>query len=335
MTFTNPIALWLLPIALLPILISAQDEEAYPSLVGLEVDRLSRVIENALRAAGALAIAALIFGIAGIALRERTIQRFGHGSHLVLLIDRSSSMDDTFAGRQPSGKEESKSGAAKRLLKDFVTHREHDRFGISDFSTAPMHVVPITDHKEIILAAIDAIDRPGLAFTDVGRGLGMALDMLQEDTSEASRAIVLVSDGAAVIGRRIQEALRTEFARRPVHLYWLYLRTEGTHGIFEEPPPDVQDTPQVLPERHLHKFFQSLHIPYRAFEAESASAVKSAITEIGKLEQTPIIYGERIPQYDLTRWAYAFAGVALLLLLAAKLCERTLGSPNSGERSSA
>lgn len=332
MTFTNPMALWLLPLALLPLFISAQNEEAYPSLAGIGEDRLSRLIEYALRAAGVLALTALIFGIAGIALREHAIQRLGQGSHLVLLIDRSSSMDDTFAGHQPSGEEESKSGAAKRLLKDFITRREHDRFGVADFSTAPMHVVPITDHKEMILAAIDAIDRRGLAFTDVGRGLGLALDMLQTDSSKASRAIVLVSDGAAVIGRRVQERLRTEFARRPVHLYWLYLRTKGTHGIFEPPPAGMDDTPQVLPERHLNKFFESLHVPYRAFEAENADAVKSAIAEIGKLEQTPILYSERIPQYDLSRWAYAMAALALAILLAAKLGERVLGAaPNARE----
>jgi mxaC protein len=326
MIFTNPFALYLLPLAVLPLLVSAQKQEAFPSLSGFEVDRLSQVISAALRIAGMLAIVGLILGIAGISLRERTIDRIGHGAHIVLLIDRSSSMDDTFAGRQPSGAEESKSKAAKRLLKDFVINRPHDRIGVAAFSTAPIHVVPITDHKGLILGAIDAIDRPGLAFTDVGRGLAMALSMTEDDVSQGSRAIVLVSDGAAVIARRVQDALRAEFARHPAHLYWLYLRTEGTNGIFEEPPPDTEDTPQVLPERHLHKFLQSLHVPYRAFEAESPEAVKAAIAEIGKLEQTPVVYSEHIPQYDLSRWAYALALLGMLALLAAKFCERSLAT---------
>ncbi len=324
--FTNPAALFLLPLALIPLFLGTQKREAFPSLAEFQPDRLSRAIENALRIFGVLAMAGLILGIAGISFRERTVERFGQGSHIVLLIDRSASMNDTFAGRQPSGAEESKSGAAKRLLKDFVKQRAHDRFGVAAFSTAPIHVVPITEHKDIILGAIDTIDRPGLAFTDVGRGLAMALSMTAEDTSLGSNAIVLVSDGVAVIGRRIQETLRTEFARRPVHLYFLYLRTEGAKGIFEPPPPGVEDTPQALPERHLNKFFESLKIPYRAFEAESPQAVASAITEIGKLEQTPIVYSEHIPKYDLSRWAYALAALGLGLLLVAKSCERTLGA---------
>ncbi len=324
MIFTNPIGLYLLPLALVPLLLGIQRQEGYPSLAFFEPDRLSTAITWGLRLAGVLAIATLILGISGIALRERTFDRFGQGAHIVLLVDRSGSMNDTFAGRQPSGAEESKSSAAKRLIKDFVVRREHDRFGVADFSTAPMHVVPITDHKEIVLGAIDAIDRPGLAFTDVGRGLGMALSMIEEDVQQGSRAVVLVSDGVAVIGRRVQESLRTEFARRPVHLYFLYLRTEGSNSMFAPPLPGAEDTPQALPERHLNMFFKSLRIPYHAYEAENAEAIGAAIADIGKLEQTPIVYTERIPQYDLSRWAYALAALALAALLAAKLCERTL-----------
>ena len=330
MIFANPLGLYLLPLMLIPLFLAVQAQEGYPSLAGLPADRLSQAVTWAMRLAGVVAIAGLILGLSGIALRERTFERFGQGAHIVLLIDRSSSMNDTFAGRQPSGAEESKSSAAKRLLKDFVLERKHDRFGVAAFSTAPIHVVPITDHKSIVLNAIDAIDRPGLAFTDVGRGLGMSLSMIDEDVLPGSRAIVLVSDGVAVIGRRIQESLRTEFARRPVHLYFLYLRTEGSNSMFATPPPGSEDTPQALPERHLNKFFESLRVPYHAYEAENADAVKSAIADIGKLEQTPIVYVERIPQYDLSRWAYAFALLGLLLLLAGKLCARTLRSVIGG-----
>ena len=330
MIFTNPIGLYLLPLLLIPILLGTQRREGYPSLAFFPSDPFSQAIAWALRLAGVIAIAGLILGISGIALRERKIERFGQGAHIVLLVDRSASMNDTFAGRQPSGAEESKSSAAKRLLKDFVIKRQHDRFGVAEFSTAPLHVVPITDHKGIVLDAIDAIDRPGLAFTDVGRGLGMGLSMIDEDVLSGSRAIVLVSDGVAVIGRRVQEALRTDFARRPVHLYFLYLRTEGSNSMFATPPSDAEDTPQALPERHLNKFFESLRIPYHAYEAENAEAVKTAIDDIGKLEQTPIVYTERIPQYDLSRWAYMIAGLALALLLAAKLCARTLRSGSGG-----
>jgi mxaC protein len=270
---------------------------------------------------GSIAIVALILGIGGLHRLGRTIEKSGEGAHIVLLIDRSSSMDNTFAGRAPEGGEESKSAAARRLLKDFIVHRDHDLVGVAAFSTSPMHVLPMTEHKDAVLAAVDAMDRPGLAFTNVGRGLALALDMQEADPSPAARVIVLVSDGAAVIDRKVQEKLRAAFARRPINLYWLFLRTAGTPGISTVPAPGEEDTPQAMPERHLDKFFKSLGIDYRAFEAENPEAIALAIAEIGKLERSPITYLERIPHEDLKSRAFAVAAAALLVLLAAKLAE--------------
>lgn len=321
LALAEPMILLLLPLALLPMFLSTQRAQSYPSIEGIETDALSGAIDWILRIAGALAITSLLLGIGGLHLLGRTIEKTGEGAHIVLLIDRSSSMDNTFAGRAPEGGEESKSAAARRLLKNFIVHRDHDLVGVAAFSTSPMHILPMTEHKEAVLAAVDAMDRPGLAFTNVGRGLALALDMQEADTSPAARVIVLVSDGAAVIDRKVQDQLRAAFARRPINLYWLFLRTEGTPGISTVPAPDEQDTPQVFPERHLDKFFKSLGITYRSFEAENPQAVADAIAEIGKLERSPITYVERIPHEDLKARAFAVALAAMLVLLAAKLAE--------------
>jgi mxaC protein len=321
LALSSPWVLLLLPLVLLPLLLSAQRSQSYPSIGEIDADPLSAAIDWALRIAGAIAIAALILGLGGLHRLGRTIEKSGEGAHIVLLIDRSSSMDNTFAGRAPEGGEESKSAAARRLLKDFIVHRDHDLVGVAAFSTSPMHVLPMTEHKESVLAAVDAMDRPGLAFTNVGRGLALSLDMQEADTSPAARVIVLVSDGAAVIERKVQDKLRAAFARRPINLYWLFLRTAGTPGISTVPAPGEEDTPQAMPERHLDKFFKSLGIDYRAFEAENPEAVALAIAEIGKLERSPITYLERIPHEDLKARAFAVAAAALLVLLAAKLAE--------------
>ncbi|WP_439542496.1 vWA domain-containing protein [Hyphomicrobium sp.] len=327
---SQPLILWLLPLAVLPLILSAQRPQGYPTLDGLETDPLSAVIDWILRLAGALAIAALLLGIAGVHRLGGTIEKTGEGAHIVLLVDRSSSMDNTFAGRAPEGNEESKSAAARRLLKDFILHREHDLVGVAAFSTSPMLVLPMTGHKEAITAAVDAMDRPGLAYTNIGRGLALALDMQEADTSLASRAIVLVSDGAGVIDRKVQEKLRAAFARRPINLYWLFLRTQGTPGISSVPAPGEEDTPQTMPERHLDKFFKSLGVSYRAFEAENPEAVEHAIDAIGKLERSAITYEESIPHRDLKEWAFSIALAALLVLLASRLSEVRLVSDAEG-----
>ncbi|MDQ8697690.1 vWA domain-containing protein [Hyphomicrobium sp. LHD-15] len=326
LALSTPWVLLLLPLALLPLLFSSQREQSYPSIGGIEADPLSLAIDWTLRIAGTIAIVALILGLGGLHRLGRTIEKSGEGAHIVLLIDRSSSMDNTFAGRAPEGGEESKSAAARRLLKDFIVHRDHDLVGVAAFSTSPMHILPMTEHKDAVMAAVDAMDREGLAMTNVGRGLALSLDMQEADTSPAARVIVLVSDGAAVIDRKVQDKLRAAFARRPINLYWLFLRTAGTPGISTVPAPGEEDTPQAMPERHLDKFFKSLGISYRAFEAENPEAIALAISEIGKLERSPITYLERIPHEDLSARVFAVAAAALLVLLAAKLSEVRLVS---------
>jgi mxaC protein len=228
-------------------------------------------------------------------------------------------MNETFAGRQPSGAEESKAMASRRILRDFVGERAHDQFAVTAFSTAPMLVVPLTDRHDAVRAAIAAIDRPGLDYTNVARGLGMALSQFGAGAPGVSRALLLVSDGAAVIDPRIQAQLRAEFARVQPNLYWLFLRTKGSPSISDKPAGE--DTPQAAPERHLDLFFKSLGVPYRAFEAEGADAVASAVRRIEALERDPIPYTEERPRRDLTGWAYGLAALGLLLLVLAKLAE--------------
>ncbi|MBB5047139.1 mxaC protein [Rhodopseudomonas rhenobacensis] len=321
LALSTPAVLWLAPLALLPLIVRLHAPQPYPSLAWLGGDPLSTALEVGLRLAGALAILALLLGIGGLHLAGQTTRQIGNGAHIVLVIDRSSSMDDSFAGSRPTAEQASKSAEARRFLRSFVSNGEHDMFGVAIFSTAPLQALPLTSHREAVLAAVDAIDRPGLSETDIARGIAMALSMHDDDPSAASRAIVLVSDGAGVIDRRVQEKLRAAFRKRPINLYWVFLRTANTRGIFEPPGAGERDVPQVAPERHLHRFFESLKIPYRAFEAERPDSIGDAVAEIARLERHPIAYVERTPAKNLSRLAYAIAALALALLVAARLAE--------------
>lgn len=321
--FSHPQALWLTLLAPAPFALSLLTRQGYPSLAAMPADAASQAMSLALKLLGAAAIGSAALGLAGLHRLGESVERLGQGAHVVLLIDRSASMNDSFAGRQRSGVEEAKAAAARRLLLAFVSGRPHDRFGVAAFSTSPMMALPLTDHLGAVKAAIGAIDRPGLAYTDVGRGLAMALGLFDDRSDIASRAVVLVSDGAAMIDRKTDAALRAAFERRRIRLYWLFLRTAGGQGIFSAPQTG-QDTPQAMPERHLHKFFESLKTPYRAYEAENARAVEDAIAEIGRLETSPLRYVERIPQRDCSWLAYGAAALAAGLLAMIKLGEARL-----------
>lgn len=329
-SFDHPLWLAALPLALLPALVPLLTAFGQPALGTGPGGREGRAIEGALRVCGVLALGLLALGLAGPWIGGGTRPRVGTGAHLALLIDRSLSMNDSFAGRAPvgegaggsPGENEAKATAAKRLLTGFVAARPHDRIAVAAFSTAPMAVLPMTDRPEAIAAAIAAIDEPGLAKTDVGRGLALAFSMFDDTAEDAARAVILVSDGAGIIPRLTQDLLIAEAARQRPNLYWLYLRTRNAKGIFDKPRPGEPDTAQARPERHLHLFLERLGIPYRAFEAENPEDVARAIAEIDRLEAKPLIYRETLPRRALAGPCFAVAALAIGLLALARLLEQ-------------
>lgn len=312
------------PIALAPFLWSILRSSHLPSLLSTPYDPLSRIIEALLKLLGAVALAASLLGAAGPFLSGELVERVAEGAQIVMLIDRSGSMNETFAGRSPSGAEESKAAASKRILKRFVDGRRRDLVGVAAFSTSPMLVTPLSDHPSATKAAIDAMDRPGLDYTNIGRGLAMALSMFRASEMDRSRAILLISDGAGVIDPKIQDDLRADFRKTNVNLYWLFLRTEGSGGIYDRSESEAE-TPQAAPERHLDLFFRSLGVPYRAFEAEGPQATEDALRQIDRLERRPMHYLEKLPRRDIVSAVFAVALGATVILLLAKLCQVRLG----------
>lgn len=323
--FDHPELLLLAPLVVLPLLRSVLCGSAISSLDCAPEDSLSSLAVGALKFLGVAALLASLLGVAGPFVPGEEVERLAEGAQIVMLIDRSGSMNETFAGRNPSGGEESKAAAAKRILKAFVDSRRRDLVGVAAFSTSPMLVTPLSDHPDATKAAIDAIDRPGLDYTNIARGLAMALSMFRASDADHSRAILLISDGAGVIDPKIQDDLRADFRKTRVNLYWLFLRTEGSRGIYAAPDGDAE-SPQAAPERHLDLYFKSLGVPYRAFEVEGPKATEDAIRQIDRLERRPMRYLERLPRRDLSSVFFAVALFSVCLLLLAKLAETPLSS---------
>lgn len=317
----SPNVLWGMLLLLLPVVNSGRQPLAQPYLAILPRDMLSLVVAVSLKLFAMLTIAALVLGIAGLHRTEQMRERVGKGAHIVLLLDRSSSMDNSFAGRSPTGAEEAKATAARRLLTDFVQQREHDLMGIVEYSTAPLYVMPLTENKQAVTAAIAATASPALAYTHVAKGLSMALSFFQQLPLTGSRIIVLVSDGAAAISRDDEAKLRSWFKQQQVRLYWIFLRTANSPGIYEQPTDPRDDNAQAMPELYLHRFFTSLGNAYQAYEAESPAALQQAIQDIDQLEHSPLIYQERLPRVDLSTHCYAVAATLLLLLFGLKFAE--------------
>lgn len=323
--FLHPWALCGLLLGLLPLFNNGVTVHSYPTLSFLPGDPLSVFLSAMIKLLAVAAIASLVLGLSGIHRTEQWIEKVGFGANIVMLFDRSSSMDQTFAGHTPGGGDESKSGAARRLLLDFIARRPKDRIGVVGYSTSPLLAMPLTENKQAVSAAVSATDTPALAYTNISKGLAMALSFYRERNSRhGANIILLISDGAAAIDADNERKLRQWFASRSVSLYWIFLRGRNTPGVFDRPEDPRDDNAQSRPERYLHLFFQSLKIPYRVFQAESPEEMQQAVAEIDRQETMPLHYRERTPRQDLSGPCYAIATLLTVLLLGIKVAEARL-----------
>lgn len=341
MSFDAPAWLWLLPLALLPLGLRRTDALPHAWATLLPRDRASDALAWALRAAAALALAAIIVGIAGPYRHEYQIERVGRGAEIVLVLDRSRSMDQSFgSGRAPRGisgtgpealeyysnlraneARQSKGQVARALLGEFAAKRPDDRFGMIVFSTLPLRVLDFTQKTDVIQAAIAAgnIGR-GLSETNIGLALESALGYFENRPFTGSRIIMLVSDGGDHIDPDARGRLTYLARKYRVGLYWIYIRSARSPGLMadkDDPPADAE----TVPEYFLHRFLQSLEIPYHAYEADNPEALQKAIDDVNRLENLPITYDDTVPRRDLSDAAYGVALAAVLLLLVANLME--------------
>jgi mxaC protein len=329
--FSHPWALSALALALLPLLRGVAPVLSYSSLSLIPRDWISASLAWTLRSLAAIALVAMVLGLAGMHRAEVLVERIGKGAQIVVLLDRSRSMDQSFsAGRAnvdpqlfqaDERRREIKGVIARRLLKEFVAKRPQDMFGWVVFSTYAIRVLDFTQKSDAIQAAIEAsnIGR-GLSDTDIAEGLLAALGYFEDKPYTGSRIIMLVSDGGARIDHAMRQKLAYLIKRARVSVYWLYLRTYRSPGL--EPEQELPDAAQDLaPEHFLHRFFGSIGTPYRAYEAEDPASLQKAIADVNRLENLPLQFSEMLPRQDLDRRCYALALALVLVLAAAKAVE--------------
>jgi len=313
LAFAQPWVLLFSLLALIPLWQSGQKKLAYSSLAMLPDDHLSRWIDRWLRLLSALAVLLLAIGLAGPNLREQWVEKTGTGAHIVLLVDRSSSMNENFSGTYLGGNaHESKSALAAKLLAELVGRRKQDLFALVAFSAAPIYVLPLTQDREAVRAAILAQGGRGHGITNIAPGLAMALDYFKGQPLTGSRIVLLVSDGAARMEPEVADALRQNFQDQQTALYWIYLRNPKGSRLSQAPKNPNEST---TPEYFLHQYFQTLGTPYHAYEADNPQALQQAISAVENLENRPLIYLEKLPKLDLSGHCYGLALVFMLVLL--------------------
>jgi len=357
MAFTHAWVLWGLPLALLPLWRGRRaDATPYPWLDLVPRDGWSTALDWARRGVAALAIAATLGSLAQPYRAEERVERIGQGAEIVLVLDRSRSMDEEPArgvnnlfGRATGYDAESKSAAARRVVSQFAAQRPHDAFGLVLFSNVPIPFLPFTQKQEVIQAALAAGSvGKGLGDTDIGRALLAGAEYFEARPYVGSRILLLISDGGARLDTDMRERITAALKQHKIGVYWLYLvgrwgrslvldgSLDGPAHEAETAPPDlplrdrppkgvesarerpVADSGDALPEQSLHHYFKGLGLPYRVYQADDPQAIQKAIDDVARVEQRPIQFIETLPRRDFMPWSLAAALAAVLLWLASQ-----------------
>jgi mxaC protein len=324
--FAHPLLLLLLPVALLPLLRNRRDALGFSSLAWLPRDRVGQWAGWIWRGCAVIAFASSIVSLAGPGRSQMQVMRTGHGAEVLVLMDRSRSMDekmmpadwrsiDPLSRLAHLSRGRPKSTVARELLARFVAQRPDDRFSLMLFSTRAMNVVPFTQHDEVVQAGIAAgVAGRGLSNTDMGRALVAGIDAFERREYSGSRIILLVSDGGTFLDEAMRHLIRTGLQRNRVSLYWIHLKSYNTPAL-DSTEPGSDSAPEVS----LHRFFRSLQTPYRVYEAEVPDDLAKAVADVGRQQNLPLDYVEQFPRADYSRNFIALAALACGLLLAGRV----------------
>ena len=344
--FGVPAAFALAPLALLPLasllpsLARRGDEHRVGSTTWLPTDPVGTLAEGLWRATAVATIACLVVALARPASAETRIERVGRGAEILVLLDRSSSMDAQIRLPPPAVGEApraaiTKNGVVRDALDAFVAERPDNRYALTLFNTAPMAAVPFGDDPALVRAGLAAsgIGR-GPSDTAMGRALVAAVEAFDGRAYTGSRAIMLVSDGGARLDEETQREVRRGLARNRIALYFVYIRSSPNSPNLERVSTvaaEVADDVAALEEIALHVFFGSLESEYRVFEADDPESMAAVVTRIDERQNLPLIGFERVPRVDHTRaWLGAALGGSLLLLGLSAL-RQTVGRRPAGE----
>lgn len=329
--FDRALFLWLLPLAILPLMRRATDSQVFPTLAWIPPDRRGRVLDWLWRSIAVITMASIVIGLAGPGASGGKLSRTGRGAEVLIMLDRSSSMDavpravvtdgsGTTAGKRTSG--DSKSKVARELLANFVGQRPNERFSLMTFSTKPMLVAAFADQNEPVLSGLAAtgIGR-GLPKTELGGALLASISEFEPRSYSGSRVILIVSDGGAKLDEKTRNSIRKGLNQHRISVYFIYIRSTGSPADLHAAAMSEAaiSSPEKLSEEvALHQFFMSLTSPYSLFQAHDSKSMADALTEIDRQQNSPLIYFERIPRQDYSGILFVAALVAGTFLLMSK-----------------
>lgn len=200
------------------------------------------------------------------------------GRELVVLIDTSSSMDETTT---EGGK---KIDLAKTATANLVKNLPENRFALFSFADRSQLEWPFSFAEKLsglhdpILNRLEALKAHG--GTNIARSLLAALDHCDVLSNKGTKgkAIILVSDGISTIDEEEGEEIVSRSEEAGIKIYWVWVKSVERSESLNQHYSKQAESVEVVVEASGGKIFKT-----------APEDIEEAISEIGRLETTPIV----------------------------------------------
>lgn len=316
---------WLLLLALLPLLLigrnrGKQTVEAPVIPVGHWLSDLPGVSTRGQatpRWRQLMLLVAWLFLVLAIARPQHVgeqVQMPVSGRDLMLVVDISPSMDERDMVLR--GRGINRLQAVKRVVDDFIDHREGDRLGLILFGTEPYVQAPLTFDRETVRTLLheSGIGMAGRA-TAIGDAIGLSIQRLR-DRPQQQRVIVMLTDGANTAGQITPDKASEIAQAAGVRIYTVGI---GADSMIQR---GLLGSRQVNPSRDLDEGLltrmaqQTGGRYFRARSLPELEMIYDSINQLEPIEQEGQFYR---PVTELYVWPAGIAVALWLLLTAAQL----------------
>lgn len=225
-------------------------------------------------------IGCILIALARPQKTNEKVEQWTEGIDIMLLLDISESMliEDFTPNRLE---------AAKKVAKNFIKGRNHDRIGIVIFSGEAYSLSPLTTDYKLLQAYIEEIkyDLIRKGGTAIGSSLAVGINRLREGTSK-SKVIILLSDGDNTAGN-IDPMTAAELAHAyNIKVYTIAVGKDGAVPFGKDPFGNTRYVDNALDETTLRKIASIGEGKF--YRASSDKALKNIFSIIDKYEKAEI-----------------------------------------------
>ena len=329
--FAEPEWLWLL--TLVPVMAycrvrfkKGKASLLFPSLDNVRMANPRKPWANrlALPALRLLAFVSFVLALGRPQFDESTFSVQESGVDIVLAVDLSASML-ALDMSEPNGEIVTRLDVVKRVIKDFVTKRKHDRIGLVGFSVNPYLLSPLTLDKEHLQRNMERL-RVGLTHqtgTNIGGALAEGINRVRQLDAE-TRLVILLTDGKDEPAPRHSPLVFAEGAKgEGIKVYTIAVgrSTRTRTYVFDPSNRDLLRHPDGSPVIQVHDYPVDKEVLSKIaetteaqfFEAGDETALRTIYDEIDQLEKTEIEYDVNALYEELFHWPL-IAGLGLLLV---------------------